>query len=257
MNPEPSSWGEFLLTPPNMFEQNQCEVPKNILSQLQPPSQFNQLEINEQFLTIPNTSQLNTQFIEFNEIESRTLKITNVNINSLEEEIFVLFNNKYSINKIYMNQINEGIVFIEFFDLRHATAAKLLFNGYNFNNQIINISYGPLQISTDLKKPNNNGTIVIFHLPNNISNEELNTFFNRFGEIREIRSTPNKNSQKFIEYWDIRAAEKALLTMNYQFFQGSRLSIEFSHPGGFRKNNNNNNIKIEIQPPKIQKIINN
>ena len=43
--------------------------------------------------------------------------------------------------------------------------------------------------------------------------------------------------QKFIEYWDIRSAEKALNEMNNQVVGGSKISIDFSVPGGMRRKN--------------------
>ena len=93
--------------------------------------------------------------------------------------------------------------------------------------------------SNTSKRPKNNGTIVIFHLPKGINENELNDIFSSFGKIRQIRSTPSKTSQKFIEFYDTRAAEKALKAYNGKpLIQKSnkRVSIEYSFPGGFKKN---------------------
>ena len=45
------------------------------------------------------------------------------------------------------------------------------------------------------KNPPNNGTIVVFNLPENAYNNDIHSKFAHFGDIRDIRSTPNKKSQ--------------------------------------------------------------
>jgi hypothetical protein len=57
----------------------------------------------------------------------------------------------------------------------------------------------------------------------------LKSIFEAFGEIKEVRETPNKKHHKFIEFYDVRDAEKAMKNLN---------KIEPSRPGGARKGAN-------------------
>lgn len=51
----------------------------------------------------------------------------------------------------------------------------------------------------------------------------------------QIRETPHKRHHKFIEYYDVRAAEAALRTLNRSDIAGKRIKLEPSRPGGARR----------------------
>lgn len=53
--------------------------------------------------------------------------------------------------------------------------------------------------------------------------------------MKELRETPLKGHQKFVEFYDIRAAAKALSAMNGKEICGKQVVIEFSRPGGHCK----------------------
>jgi RNA recognition motif-containing protein len=75
---------------------------------------------------------------------------------------------------------------------------------------------------------------VIFNLPN-ISEIELRRLFSKYGEIKEIRETPNKRYHRFIEFFDVRDAERAMKQLNKTEIMGKKIKIEPSRPGGTRK----------------------
>lgn len=52
------------------------------------------------------------------------------------------------------------------------------------------------------------------------------------GPIKELRETPSKKHQKFVEFFDVRDAAKALKEMNGKEIHGKPVVIEFSRPGG-------------------------
>jgi len=54
------------------------------------------------------------------------------------------------------------------------------------------------------------------------------------GEVKEIRETPNKKHHKFIEFYDVRDAEKAMRHLNKTEIRGKKIKIEPSRPGGRR-----------------------
>ena len=55
------------------------------------------------------------------------------------------------------------------------------------------------------------------------------------GPIKELRETPLKPHQRFVEFFDIRDGARARREMNGKEIQGKRVAIEFSRPGGHGK----------------------
>ncbi|KAL5762280.1 hypothetical protein ACOSP7_018544 [Xanthoceras sorbifolium] len=82
---------------------------------------------------------------------------------------------------------------------------------------------------------NNQGTIVAFNLDSGVSSSTLKELFQAFGAVKELRETPLKKHQRFIEFYDIRDAAKALKEMNGKEIYGKPVVIEFSRPGGYTK----------------------
>lgn len=52
---------------------------------------------------------------------------------------------------------------------------------------------------------------------------------------KQIRETPHKRHHKFIEFYDVRAAEAALKSLNRSDIAGKRIKLEPSRPGGARR----------------------
>ncbi|POO02857.1 Splicing factor-like protein [Trema orientale] len=79
----------------------------------------------------------------------------------------------------------------------------------------------------------NQGTIVIFNLDSQVTTSALEDTLQAFGPIKELRETPSKKHQKFIEFYDVRDAAEALKEMNGKEINGKEVFIEFStRPGG-------------------------
>lgn len=53
--------------------------------------------------------------------------------------------------------------------------------------------------------------------------------------LMQIRETPHKRHHKFIEFYDVRAAEAALRSLNRSDIAGKRIKLEPSRPGGARR----------------------
>jgi hypothetical protein len=51
----------------------------------------------------------------------------------------------------------------------------------------------------------------------------------------QIRETPHRNHHKFVEFYDVRAAEAALHALNKSDIAGKRIKLEASCPGGLRR----------------------
>jgi hypothetical protein len=187
-----------------------------------------------QLFTVPQYSS--NQFVDYNEIENRCLLITNMNPETEQNEVLYVFNADDCVRQIDWSKLDQGQLTIEYFDLRQANQMRRLANGITMHGNVILVTYAPLAKIDDPRRPPNNGTVVVFHLPTGISSQQIENIFGQFGEIRQIRGTPTKPTQRFIEYWDIRGAEAALNGLTGKYVMGSRVSIEFSLPGGFRRN---------------------
>ncbi|KAG0489217.1 hypothetical protein HPP92_008028 [Vanilla planifolia] len=97
------------------------------------------------------------------------------------------------------------------------------------------------------EKDMNQGTLVVFNLDPSISIDKLHQIFGVFGEVKEIRETPNKRHHKFIEYYDVRAAENALRSLNNCDIAGSIIKLEPSRPGGVRRNLKQQHLSLELE----------
>lgn len=51
----------------------------------------------------------------------------------------------------------------------------------------------------------------------------------------QIRETPHRSHHKFIEFYDVRAAEVALHALNKSDIAGKQIKLEPSRPGGSRR----------------------
>ncbi|KAL5552728.1 hypothetical protein UlMin_040129 [Ulmus minor] len=89
--------------------------------------------------------------------------------------------------------------------------------------------------SNSVPEGNNQGTIVIFNLDPDVTAFTLKEIFQAFGSIKELRETPSKKHQRFVEFFDVRDAAKALKEMNGKEINGKSVVIEFSRPGGYSR----------------------
>lgn len=178
----------------------------------------------------------------YNEIPARSIMLSNISPNATKEDLILIFDSFGPYESCDLSNLSNGVASVQFYSMEDAQAMRVA-TIYIQNQQVMKIFHVDPEInynfSNTSKRPKNNGTIVIFHLPKGINENELNDIFSSFGKIRQIRSTPSKTSQKFIEFYDTRAAEKALKAYNGKpLIQKSnkRVSIEYSFPGGFKKN---------------------
>jgi RNA recognition motif-containing protein len=234
-------WSDFIITPPSFASASQTSYPTEYLAVPLPPPDFSGCfpEPAYEPFAIPVGKipmPPSTPTLDLNEIENRSLIVTNVHPDTTDEEISALLNPFDTIRSIDSSDRSKGSLVIEYFDFRHASQVRRNCHNAPLHGNLISVAYAPLPRIGDPRRPPNNGTIVIFHLPTGITTAQIESSFGSFGEIRQVRGTPTKPNQKFIEYWDIRDAQKALDALNGQYVMGSRVSIEFSLPGGFRRN---------------------
>ncbi|OEL21773.1 Protein MEI2-like 2 [Dichanthelium oligosanthes] len=184
---------------------------------------------------VPNTVGTVAGEHPYGEHPSRTLFVRNINSNVEDSELRSLFEQYGDIRTLYTATKHRGFVMISYFDIRSARNAMRALQNKPLRRRKLDIHFSiPKENPSD--KDLNQGTLVIFNLDPSVSNEEVRQIFGAYGEVKEIRETPNKKHHKFIEFYDVRAAEAALRSLNKSEIAGKRIKLEPSRPGGTRRN---------------------
>ncbi|KAL6626520.1 hypothetical protein ACP70R_030246 [Stipagrostis hirtigluma subsp. patula] len=171
----------------------------------------------------------------FGEHPSRTLFVRNINSNVEDSELHSLFEQYGDIRNMYTSTKHRGFVMISYYDIRSARNAMRALQNKPLRRRKLDIHFS-IPKENPSEKDLNQGTLVIFNLDPSVSNEEVRQIFGAYGEVKEIRETPNKKHHKFIEFYDVRASEAALKSLNKSEIAGKRIKLEPSRPGGTRRN---------------------
>ncbi|GFZ06181.1 MEI2-like protein 5 [Actinidia rufa] len=163
----------------------------------------------------------------------------NINSNVEDSELRTLFEQYGDIRTLYTACKHRGFVMISYYDIRAArTAMRALQNKplrrRKIGHPLLNSkgSKNCLLHDNPSDKDINQGTLVVFNLDPSVSNDDLRQIFGAYGEVKEIRETPHKRHHKFIEFYDVRAAEAAALrSLNRSDIAGKRIKLEPSRPG--------------------------
>ncbi|XP_011096479.1 protein MEI2-like 5 isoform X1 [Sesamum indicum] len=165
---------------------------------------------------------------------SRTLFVRNINSNVEDAELRALFEQYGDIRTMYTTCKHRGFVMISYYDIRAARTAMRSLQNKSLRRRKLDIHFSiPKENPSD--KDINQGTLVVFNLDPSVSNDDLQHIFGAYGEVKEIRETPHKRHHKFIEFYDVRAAEAALKSLNRSDIAGKRIKLEPSRPGGARR----------------------
>ncbi|MED6210260.1 hypothetical protein PIB30_062563 [Stylosanthes scabra] len=146
----------------------------------------------------------------YGEHPSRTLFVRNINSNVEESELRDHFEQYGDIRTLYTACKHRGFVMISYYDIRAARTAMRALQNKPLRRRKLDIH---------------------FSIP-----KDLRQIFGAYGEVKEIRETPHKRHHKFIEFYDVRAAEAALKSLNRSDIAGKRIKLEPSRPGGARRN---------------------
>ncbi|CAN4104426.1 unnamed protein product [Withania somnifera] len=170
----------------------------------------------------------------YGEHPSRTLFVRNINSNVDDSELRSLFEQYGDIRTLYTSCKHRGFVMISYYDIRAARTAMRVLQHKPLRRRKLDIHFS-IPKENPSEKDINQGTLVIFNLDPSVSNEDLLQIFGAYGEVKEIRETPHKHHHKFIEFYDVRAAEAALKALNRSDIAGKRIKLEPSRPGGARR----------------------
>jgi RNA recognition motif-containing protein len=180
------------------------------------------------------------------EIETRSIHASNLDPLCSAAELRDLANPFGDIEQIDLDGILMGIAVIRFFDLRAAQQMRL--TKLSLRGRTLKFTYGPLLPIVDARRPPNNGTIVVFHLRKGIDDQAVMAEFGQYGDVRQIRSAPAKVTQRFVEFYDTRSAMKALKALKGRKVLNSKVSVEYSLPGGHHK------ALDPVRPPTIERV---
>ncbi|KAK9108612.1 hypothetical protein Syun_024623 [Stephania yunnanensis] len=170
----------------------------------------------------------------YGEHPSRTLFVRNINSNVEDSELMALFQQYGDIRTLYTACKHRGFVMISYYDIRAARSAMRSLQNKPLRRRKLDIHYS-IPKDNPSERDVNQGTLVVFNLDSSVSNDELCHIFGVYGEIKEIRETPHKRHHKFIEFYDVRAADAALRALNRTDIAGKRIKLEPSRPGGARR----------------------
>ncbi|XP_052177779.1 protein MEI2-like 2 isoform X2 [Diospyros lotus] len=171
----------------------------------------------------------------YGEHPSRTLFVRNINSNVEDTELRSLFEQYGDIRTLYTACKHRGFVMISYYDIRAARTAMRALQNKPLRRRKLDIHFS-IPKDNPSEKDINQGTLVVFNLDASVSNDDLRQIFGAYGEVKEIRETPHKRHHKFIEFYDVRAAEAALKALNRSDIAGKRIKLEPSRPGGARRN---------------------
>ncbi|XP_022147968.1 protein MEI2-like 5 isoform X2 [Momordica charantia] len=171
----------------------------------------------------------------YGEHPSRTLFVRNINSNVEDAELKTLFEQYGDIRTLYTACKHRGFVMISYYDIRAARTAMRALQNKPLRRRKLDIHFS-IPKDNPSEKDINQGTLVVFNLDASVSNDDLRRIFGAYGEVKEIRETPHKRHHKFIEFYDVRAAEAALRALNRSDIAGKRIKLEPSRPGGARRN---------------------
>uniref|UniRef100_A0A1J3I7X4 Protein MEI2-like 5 n=1 Tax=Noccaea caerulescens TaxID=107243 RepID=A0A1J3I7X4_NOCCA len=170
----------------------------------------------------------------YGEHPSRTLFVRNINSNVEDSELKTLFEQYGDIRTLYTTCKHRGFVMISYYDIRSARMAMRSLQNKPLRRRKLDIHFS-IPKDNPSEKDMNQGTLVVFNLDPSVSNDDLHGIFGAHGEIKEIRETPHKRHHKFVEFYDVRAAEAALKALNRCEIAGKRIKVEPSRPGGTRR----------------------
>ncbi|KAL4330101.1 hypothetical protein S245_044992 [Arachis hypogaea] len=160
---------------------------------------------------------------------SRTLFVRNINSNVDDSELKALFEQYGDIRTMYTACKHRGFVMISYFDLRAAQSATQELQNWPLRLRKLDIHYSIPKVNAS-EKDIGHGTLMLSGLDSSISNDELKQIFGFYGDIKEIFESPEMKQHKFIEFYDVRAAEAALRALNRIDIAGKQIKIEPGHP---------------------------
>ncbi|KAG2434774.1 hypothetical protein HXX76_007659 [Chlamydomonas incerta] len=141
---------------------------------------------------------------------SRTLFVRHINPAASDEELLAMFKVFGDVRHMYTVSKHRGFIMVTYFDLRAAARAQAALHGAPITSLPLDIHFCAPKGDPTVSQ----GTVSLFNLDPDTSNDHLVWLFSKFGDVKDIRESPDRRSQKFITFYDTRHALAALRAMN-------------------------------------------
>ncbi|XP_013643247.2 protein MEI2-like 4 isoform X1 [Brassica napus] len=165
------------------------------------------------------------------EVSSRMLFVTNMDSIIEDYELRALFKQYGDVRALHTAGKNRGFILVSYYDIRAAQNAMRALHGRLLRGRKLDIHYH-IPKENSGKVNTSEGALLVNNLDSSVSNEEFYRIVSSYGEIREVRRTMPENSQIYIEFFDVRAAEAALRALNGLEIAGRQLKLAPSFPEG-------------------------
>ncbi|CAH9117382.1 unnamed protein product [Cuscuta europaea] len=172
------------------------------------------------------------------------------------------------VRAVQMERVRQGIVTVYFYDLRHAMAAVAEIQEQHMQQQYrLRLHYESVMAAAHSFSPSlppppaplpargliagaavwaqftvpdvhavadgsNQGSLIILNLDTHVSPSHIRDIFESFGAVKELRESPVKRNKRFVEFYDVRDAARALSEMNHKEINSKKILIQYSRPGG-------------------------
>ncbi|KAG6426688.1 hypothetical protein SASPL_110915 [Salvia splendens] len=185
------------------------------------------LQRNPELYDFNSNNQLGSNGGEhpFGEHPSRTLFVRNINSNVEDSELRTLFEQYGDIRTLYTACKHRGFVMISYYDIRASCNAMKALQNKPLRHRKLDIHFS-IPKENPSEKDVNQGTLVVFNLDSSVSNDELREIFGVYGDVKEIRDSPGMSYHKYVEFYDVRAAESALRALNRSDIAGKQIKLE-------------------------------
>lgn len=119
-------------------------------------------------------------------------------------------------------------------DIRGAERAKAGLRSASIAGQPVDVQYSRARHDRRDNAPKNTGTLYVRAIAADrgvceaIPNEAYIELFSRFGEVKKVNPNRKRESEKFVEFFDLRSAESAL-SLNGYLWRGVTLEIQMAN----------------------------
>jgi len=173
---------------------------------------------------------------QMREKPSRTLFVRNISYDTKEEDLKQLFEKFGPVRKIFNLIRKRGMAFVTFYDMRHADKAKRELQNHILGDRPIDIHYSLPKEDDGRHFPDEDddqytGTLFVSVRGTNetFTNADLRKHFEQWGDVREVRDCRNSSHQKFVEFWDVRDAQKVLAQHQGSKFRNGTLELRMAY----------------------------
>ncbi|KAL6758830.1 hypothetical protein V8C86DRAFT_1808429, partial [Haematococcus lacustris] len=148
-------------------------------------------------------------------VPSRTLTVMGVPASTTDEELRSIFEAFGDVRGMYTRRKADGVVVVDYYDVRAAASAASTLQGTLMQEQPIHLSFThPAATDGSLEQGIAQGQITVYNMDPGTTNQHLVWLFSKFGEVQGIHQSPNRPTQKCITFYDSRHAAAALKAMN-------------------------------------------